>query len=188
MIERRLILFNGPPYAGKDECAKYLYSKRHGTHWFRLSQPLKDGVKATFNLTDAEQAALEAKKDQPSPILMGKTYREVQISMSEDWCKPFFGKSIFGQIALRRIQRSIAKLFVCSDSGFVEEVLPLLTHFKKEEVLLVYLHRKGRDFSNDSRSYIRLDGIKTVTLENNGSLALLHDVLDGVIDGWIEGS
>lgn len=181
---RSLILLNGPPSSGKDECAKHLYVKLN-IHWLRMSQPLKDGLRAMFSMTEAEYADCEKHKDAPCALFMGRTFRDAQIELSEGYAKHSFGQDVFGKLALRKVQRSLSKLFVISDCGFAHEVAPLLQHFRKSEVMLVQLHRPGKTFDNDSRSYIKLDGIREIPLLNSGSLHALHNHIDTLVNGWL---
>jgi len=180
-----LILFNGPPGSGKDECARHMY-KRTTVHWFRYSQPIKDGIRAMFALTEAEYADAEKKKDEPSKMFFGKTFREVQISFSEQWAKVFFSNQIFGHLALRRVKKSISTVFVCSDSGFATEVEPFFQHFHKDDVLLIKLHRPGKSFSADSRNYIDLPGVMTIKLNNDASLNTLFENVDMIVTPWLD--
>ena len=120
-MSKKLVILNGPPRSGKDECAKYLYRQNVAQyvdagvgatfpHWFRMSRPLKDGLRAFFGFTEAEMAELEKHKDKPHALLFDKSWRDVQISLSEQWAKPFFGDEVFGEIALRTLQKSIARV------------------------------------------------------------------------------
>ena len=69
--------------------------------------------------------------------------------------------------------------FTLTDSGFVPEAVPIVKMFDAENCTLIRVHRKGCDFSGDSRSYIDL-GVKTIDVENPGDtiaglqLALEH--------------
>lgn len=183
--KRPLILLNGPPRSGKDEGAKYLYHK-YNAHWFRMSQPIKDAVRAMFNMTDAQQKHCEEHKDTRLPFLFDCTYREVQIAFSEIFAKELFGVTVFGRLAARRIAQSATRMFVCSDSGFMQEAHPIVQQVGAENVLVIRLHRRGTSFDGDSRSYISIDGATNIDLENHGSLALYHERLDGVVTSWLE--
>jgi len=189
----KLILLNGPPRSGKDECAKMLYTKKLGNpsipfpHWFRMSQPIKDAVRATWGMTEAEQAAFEKNKDVPQRAFGGKSYRQVQISFSEDWMKPQFGPRIFGEIAKITIRRSIADVFVCSDCGFEEEVEALFDVFDKKDILIVKLHRPGFTFEGDSRRYIRIAGIREVHVQNDSTLSHLLAQVETLVKVWLDG-
>lgn len=185
MPAKKLILFNGPPRSGKDTAAAHVWTKYiHAMH-FKMSQPLKDSVKAFFNLSAADAQVAERNKDLPLDMFFGNTYRDVQISLSEHWGKEQFGIRVFGHLAVRNIRRSPSTLFVCSDTGFVDEIVPLIEFFGGENILLVKLHRQGCNFSNDSRSYINIPNVRTLQLYNNDNIANLYEQLDAVIDAWL---
>ena len=181
---RPLILLNGPPRSGKDEGAKLLYTK-YNAHWFRMSQPLKDTVRAMFNMTSLQQQACEDKKDTRMEFLFDRTYREVQIAVSEEFMKPYFGSNVLGHLAARRVANSASRMFVCSDSGFLSEAFPFIQLFGPASVLVVRLHRRGCNFDNDSRSYISVPGATNIDLENHYSLAAYQDNLLEVVKAWL---
>lgn len=181
---RPLILLNGPPRSGKDEGAAYLY-KKYNAHWFRMSQPIKDALRAMFNMTEAQYKECEAKKDTRMEFLFDLSFREAQIAFSEVFAKEVFGITVFGKLAARRVAQSVSKMFVCSDSGFQQEAHPFIQLVGAKNVLVIRLHRTGCDFSQDSRSYINIDGATNIDLDNNASLARYHENLDGVVHGWL---
>lgn len=164
----RVIFFNGPPRVGKDEAARALYD--YGAYHEKLSEPLKTGLRKMFSLTESEISQFEDNKDEPSPIFNGLSWRKAQVRLSEDFFKPTFGKEILGHLCLRRIHRVMPRLVAISDSGFVEETLPIVREFGAKNCLLIRLSAKGRSFVGDSRSYIQLP-IKTFNITNDDSLA-----------------
>jgi hypothetical protein len=167
----KLVLFNGPRASGKDTAANRCIQALDAYH-FKFSKPLKDGLRAIFELDDAGVEYLESIKTEQSSILSGKSYVNAQISLSEDWMKPVFGQQVFGFLAMRHVLRAMKQnpsqgLYVCSDSGFDYEAEPVIDIFGKENTLLVKLVREGKTFDGDSRSYIDLPGVATVTLLND---------------------
>jgi hypothetical protein len=188
MTSPKLILFNGPRHSGKDTAALYCASRFNAYH-FKMSRPLKDGIKVFFNLSDEEVDYLESIKTEPSFLLFGSSYVNVQISLSEEWAKKKFGPFVFGNLAANLIRAEIKKspnqeLYVCSDSGFMTEALPVIDLFGKKNTLLVKIHREGKDFSGDSRSYIDLNGVQTIDIENNGNVEEYHQTLDDLVSVW----
>jgi hypothetical protein len=186
----RLILFNGPRHSGKDEAANYC-AKEFGASRFKMSGPIKAAVKAMFALTDEDVALLETIKTEPSPLLFGLSYVQAQISISEDWAKKVWGKDIFGRMASGAVQRweryaGKGSLYVCSDSGFSEEAVSLVYDvILPENTLLVKLIRPGKSFEGDSRDYIQLAGVETISVHNIGDLGRYHEVLGSVIKKWL---
>jgi hypothetical protein len=128
-------------------------------------------------------------KDTPQPEFFGKTPRELYISISEDFAKKHSGNSVFGRILARRIEMDKShNVFLISDSGFVEEALPLALKFGAENILIVELDRPGCSFEGDSRQYIGelckrelpMQKIKVQRLPNVGDRMLLRTLLHGV--------
>lgn len=186
---RRLILFNGPARSGKDTAADHLVQSK-GAYAFKFSGPIKAAIKATFDLHPDEVDYVESIKDEPTVIFEGLSYRNAQISFSEGWLKPTFGQEVFGRLAARRLRNNmtqdpVQRLYVCSDSGFASEVEPLLEVFKPENVLLVCIYRDGKTFEGDSRSYIKLPGVTTISLTNNGTVDQYYDAVDHIATTWL---
>ena len=186
----RLVLFNGPRHSGKDEAANYC-AEEFGATRFKMSGPIKAAIKAMFALTDEDVALLETIKTEPSPLLFGLSYVQAQISISEDWAKKVWGKDFFGRMASGAVERweryaGKGNLYVCSDSGFAEEAASLVYDvISPENTLLVQLFRPGKSFDGDSRSYISLAGVKTITVANDGNLEDYHRTLKEVILDWL---
>jgi hypothetical protein len=185
LANQKLILFNGPRHSGKDTAANHVWSSFPDTMRFKMSRPLKDGIKAFFNLTDAQVAYLESKKTEPDELLFQNSYVDVQISMSEYWAKDKFGMRVFGKLAFREIQKSPSKIFVCSDSGFDYEAAPLLPYFGISNVLLVRLHREGKTFAGDSRGYIELPGVRTLEMSNDSSTTHFCEQVKEIVSIWL---
>ena len=82
------VFFNGPPGAGKDEGSGLLSQMLGGDlHLFKMSQPLKDAVAAIFSLTPEEIVECERQKNDPIDLLLGHSYRNWQIAVSETLVK-----------------------------------------------------------------------------------------------------
>jgi hypothetical protein len=188
-MKPKLILFNGPRHSGKDTAALRCEAEFQAYH-FKLSGPIKAAVKAMFELKDNTVNFLETIKTQRVPIFFDKSYVDCQISFSEDWVKPFFGEYTFGILAARHVQRHMLdnpnqELYVCSDSGFAAEAQPLIDLFGADNVLLVKPHREGKTFTGDSRSYIELDDVTTVSITNNGTIDEYHRMVDHLTAVWL---
>lgn len=188
--QRKVVLFNGPRHSGKDTAAIRCV-RTFEAHHFKFSGPIKAAIKAAYSLADADVEYLESIKTEPCSLLMGKSYVEVQISFSEDWVKPFWGVEAFGHLAVRGLQAAIKEdpaqgLYVSSDSGFAQEAVPVVNLFGAQNVLLVKLIRDGKTFEGDSRSYIELPGIATVTLLNDDFQSYLQCV-DDLVGSFLAG-
>lgn len=187
----KLILFNGPRHSGKDTASLYCEAA-FKAHHFKMSGPIKAAIKAMFDFHDQEVEYLESIKVNPTFLLFEKSYVETQISFSEDWAKQLFGRYVFGDLAARHLRNALREnpaqqLYVCSDSGFETEALPVVDLFGRDNTLLVRICREGKTFAGDSRSYIELDGVQTLTLLNNGTTEQYHEAVYQLVENWIGG-
>jgi hypothetical protein len=187
----KLILWNGPRKSGKDTASLYCEAA-FKAHHFKMSGPIKAAIKAMFGFHDQEVEYLESIKVDSTFLLFGRSYVETQISFSETWAKPLFGKHVFGDMAARHLRAAMREdptqqLYVCSDSGFAAEALPVIDLFGKQNTLLVKIHREGKTFAGDSRSYIELEGVQTLTLLNNGTTEQYYEVVHQLVQNWIDG-
>lgn len=188
-MKPKLVLFNGPRHSGKDTASLHCV-KAYGAYHFKMSRPLKAGLKAMFDLSEGTVDYLESIKTQKTDVLFGKSYVELQISLSEEWFKQLWGPFVFGKLAAQEIQKQIAtgqgsQLYVCSDSGFAAEAQPLVDLFGADHVLLVRINRPGKDFAGDSRSYIELDGVTTVVVSNDGDEIQYRQSVENVLGYWL---
>lgn len=196
----KAILLNGPPRSGKDYAANVLVNDindEYLTLLERFSLPLKHavlGLLDVFSLDDPLAIELEAKKDEAYHLFRGKTYRQMQIGLSEQFIKPFVGKEQFGHWLVHRIKKheefsktyyhNAPIAFVVPDSGFAHEADPVIQYLGAENVLLLQITRDGTNFDNDSRSYITLPDIHTIEVHNNGDEAYSNTVLKAV-NKWL---
>ena len=153
-----LILISGPPRSGKDTLAKWL-SNTVDYKLMKFAEPIERALRGFFGLDYHEFAKRrEDLKDDPWPLLQGKSFRQCMQSFSEDWAKQY-GQDIFGRLAAYRVRRDKDEgfnKFVFSDCGFTAEIVPVLRHFLTEEVVLVRLFREGCSYDGDTRSYPNL--------------------------------
>lgn len=177
IVGATLILFNGPPYSGKDTAGKCLLPLIRDSMILKMAGALKKSTHIDFGMPDdLPDDAFELCKDDPHPAFFGMTPRAAYIQKSEERQKPFLGKDIYGKTAVRRLWREYQtgkRVFFVTDSGFFDEVSPLLGVIPKDDTLLVRIHAENRgcDFKKDSRSYIELPGVATYDVENNTSEA-----------------
>jgi len=188
MMNKKIVFFNGPPRVGKDTLVMGLLSKFPTAINIKFSTPLKTALPVFFGLTQSQIDMLEQNKDAPRNYFLGKSWRDVQISLSEDWAKPIFGKKVFGNITKNIIENEDdTNIFLISDSGFQEEAAALVEQFGKENCLLIRLKREGTNFDNDSRSYWEnIFDIKEITLYNDKSIEAGIDKAQEIIIRWIE--
>ena len=178
-MDKKIVLLNGPPRSGKDTVSNLLfeYFKKESVkvEQCKFAQPIKDFVRQFYFRGD--QYLFDwydnIEKDTAFPVLYGKTCREIQIAFAETFLKQLHGQEIFGHLAIKRLSMSDNDIFIFSDCGFIEECIPLLDSFKKENIYLIKLYRENCSFSNDSRNYIKDDCFSCSNLDfiyNNGTL------------------
>lgn len=114
--------------------------------------------------------------------------RQALIHTSENIIKPNFGDDAFGKMFVNNLPEE-GVVFV-SDGGFKEEILPIIDHVGKENLLIIRIHREGYDFSNDSRNYLTKEMFDKdicpaiIDLENNGTIEEFEGNLLKVYNGW----
>jgi len=133
LVTHKVIFLNGPPRSGKDTAAQHIMRKLPWVRHRKFSAPLKAAARVLFAINDELFKELEAegsqKKNEPLPELMGKTWREVLISLSEEHMKPKYGDDVFGKLMLLNLAKPTSASFsIISDSGFDYEAAPIITH------------------------------------------------------------
>lgn len=166
----KIVLLNGPPGSGKDEAARALCRDELQIAHKKFAGKLKRDLVCILDLPktwNQMEVSADRWKDTPNTQhCYGYTPRELAIWYSEDCIKPKLGKDFFGKVLSREIKGSPARMVVISDSGFATEAAVLVKDFGKDNVLLIHLQRDGCTFEGDSRSYIELDGVTTIEINN----------------------
>jgi len=155
MVEK-VILFNSPANSGKDFAVEYL-SKQYRVFPFSFKQKLIEITKDIYSLTDEDIAFFSSReqKELRQHKLIGRSWRQALIHVSEDVIKPAFGDEYFGTSAVKYIQQnSKNEIVACGDCGFVAEINPLITAFGAENMFLVRIESEGCSFDGDSRTYV----------------------------------
>lgn len=194
----KLIIFNGPPGSGKDTCAEAIHRGSEGFILDRFSNPLKKMIPALLSTPHDE---LEKRKDEKI-LLGGYSYRDLQISASEDWLKKIWGQGAFGKMLAYRIKNDLdclgekLKGYVVPDSGFIEELRALSETLQaagvEHRILFVRLHRPLHTFAGDSRNFLPEAFLRTVhqlhlfTIHNDSDVeTMLHHLLQAVYGEWV---
>jgi len=152
-IKKTIIILNGPPGCGKDYGAKFLCEK-FGAKQLEFKKLLVELVKIFYNIQDSVWENLYVLKDSPAKDLGGLSPRQALIHVSEDLVKPVLGKDFFGKSLLQEIKSYSAPFFVASDGGFEEEIEPIRKD-KNIRLVLVRILAEGKNFDNDSRTYLK---------------------------------
>lgn len=173
---QKVLFFNGPPGCGKDTISNLLAERSsQPVMQMKFADPLKDQCAVLLGVTREE---LELIKDLPHPALGGGTPRQYLIGLSEKYIKPVYGDQFFGNVAANKIRRSLHKGRIAfSDSGFLSEAIPVVNQCGLANCAKIEIHRKGKDFSNDSRSYWHMQGLQEFRYDNDGTVEQFYDWL-----------
>ncbi len=183
----KILLINGPPKSGKDTLARMLENALMEDtsmpicHFERFSMPIKRAFAGTMGIGIDNYGNVKGDwediKDQPHPLLIGKSYRQWQIDFSESFMKPLYGLDVFGRLFCARLsiyegewdrKYQLEPVIVVPDSGFQIEIDSIKKYLPSASYKLIRLHRPGTNFNKDSRSY--LDDPSAIDIHNNGSL------------------
>ena len=202
-----IVIFNGPPAAGKDEATAQFINR--GFKHLSFKDVLIDETCKYFKVTrESFMHGYDDRnvKEEPVSALMCRSRREALIHVSEDIIKPKYGKSFFGEKVAEKIQDGVH--YAISDGGFSEEIAPILERISAEDIILVQLLREGCSYSSDSRRYFNGDlkkeiivgkpsfineedilptklPLHTFRIHNNGCLDAFHSALTDVHD-WVK--
>lgn len=204
-----IILFNGPPGAGKDLAADFFKTLgfKHLSFKYQL---FKETIKF-FNVKEdwfMTRYNNRQEKELPHDLLHGMSCREAMIHVSENIIKPKEGLDYFGKLVADEID--LHKNYCVSDGGFVHELIPVINKVSSDNFILVQLTRSGHDYSSDSRRY--LDGhlykeyivthqtpveskyvlphkfnVKMYRIHNNGTIEEFNEVLKDIYEKEVNG-
>lgn len=170
----KVILLNGPPRVGKDSVGRAIYrqlggSDRHShVRIEALAAPMRE---VAHVITNTVKSNYETTKDLPVPHLNHSTgndsIREFMIGFSERCIKPRYGKDFWARLLLQRLA-SPPNYLIITDAGFIDEYMALTESAGIGNVLVVHLSRRGFDWKNDSRGYIKppLGYVKPLEVNN----------------------
>lgn len=189
-----VIFLNGPPQSGKDTVAEYLRD-HYDFQIFKFATPLRNAVKALTGIQDEDIEYFKNDVLNPDhPRQQDYTGRDFLIDLSELLVKPALGESFFGEMTARDMLLSGAKRCAVSDAGFSYEVLACAHALNSlhcppnTEVRLRLwhqqvwrIHRPFHDFSQDSRSWVRLSNIESYDVFNSMGLDNLFAGVDGLV-------
>lgn len=167
-----VVVLNGPANSAKDCIAEYL-SNTVNIHHKEFKKPLFDIAKAVAQISDDDWDMLYTRefKEVKTERLFGRSPREHMIHTSEQLIKPVYGSDYFGKIAALSLENGIN---IFSDSGFRDELEPIIQEVGSDNVLVIRLHRDGCSFDSDSRNYLYNTSCKEVDVYNNSTLHSLY--------------
>lgn len=186
----KVIFINGPPQCGKDTAKRFILSEFAGkVRAYDMFRPIAWAFQGMFDVDKATWTRnYEQWKTDGRGEFLGYNLRPLMISFSEEWVKPTFGQEAFGKLAVRALTGlTSCEMTIVSSVGFFDEVQPIIKRFGPDNCLLIQLSREGCTFDGDSRSYIELDNVTTVQLNNRYDIEMYKvQVLKAVRD-WLYG-
>jgi hypothetical protein len=214
----KVVVFNGPPRSGKGVIAKYLteginteYNSIPAFHMefkdelFKVcANFLGKSVKGFLSKYDercedaVNAAPLESLpewyKDYTGTInqrVVNTQYskREFLIHVSENVIKPSFGNSAFGNALVNNLPEE-GYVFI-SDSGFKDELQPVINRVGEDNALVVRINREGCTFEGDSRNYLEPEmfdnKVKFMDVTNNETEEQFLTMTTLKVGGWLNG-
>lgn len=182
--EITLIVFTGKKLSGKTTAGKHLVEK-HDYVRLRFANTLKDMLRA-FGLTEAEVDG--NLKELPCAKLGGKTPVHAMQTLGTEWGREMIYQDIWVDALNRELERYVdAKLtrFVIDDLRFISEKEYVDSLRDKYNVLVVKIERDGVALGSH-RSETETDKIESeLHIDNSYSLEVLHKVLDGMIEWYV---
>jgi hypothetical protein len=193
----KIVLLNGPPGAGKTEALKNM--TRHFE--FQEIDPkrfLRAVLFSVFEPSLDERSTMMVTRNKETPMncLNGMTFREGQIWASEKVIKPALGNDALGHYGVKEIKRRIesriraSQRFVIDSVGFTDEAECYCRSFGYSNVLVLFIKRKGHDFSNDSRSWIDplyMSGeLRTAVIDNRFDKLLFLEQIKQALEGFVD--
>jgi len=178
------LFINGPAGSGKSTLSRMICESNSEAFPEAFATPIREMIWSVFfpeyvvdkpfDLKDGtikSTAITKLAKLTEDGLLGGPTVRQTMIEFSETFMKRLFGQDIFGRLLWNRCceQTQFYSTFVVDDSGFVPEAQYVVGRVGPSACHLIRLHRRGCDYSGDSRGYISLPGVQTLDLHNDGS-------------------
>ena len=161
-----IILFNGPPRAGKDLSADFFKEKgfKHLSFKYQLYKETVKYFNVDYHWFMDGYNNREI-KEMPTSLLGGFSRREAMIYVSEKKIKPRHGLDYFGKQVADEID--LTEDYCISDGGFVDELIPVINKIGSDNFVLVQLTRDGCDYSTDSRRYFNGNVIEEHVIRNS---------------------
>lgn len=186
----RIVFLNGPPGCGKDTAVSHLVPYLQFTH-LKFAAPIKRMV---CGLLNEDMRWLESCKDithrtltlaDDAVIANIDTPRQLLIALSEDLLKKRYGNDFFGRVMVNEISKTANQLILISDSGFLDEATPVVRKYGWLNCLHIKIHREGKSFDNDSRSYWTIPKVQQRTVHNRDTIHdLTMQVLRAIMRQW----
>lgn len=150
-LSRKVIVLNGPPRAGKDTAIEILEKVFNEAEVYQFFRPIKELLHEELGL-DVPYNHYESLKDQILPEFNFMTPRLAYIDKG-DRLQRELGYDILTDIYFTAISNCNAPVLITTCGKDSEAVL-LADMFGVENTLFLRIHREGKSFKGDSRSWV----------------------------------
>ena len=136
MSRQSVILLNGPSGVGKDTIGQFIIEAFGvlNARTMKFASPVKESIPTLLGL---ERNWRDLEKVKNHEKFYGRTFREWQILLSEEFLKRFAGQEIFGKIFLSNLAKVREPIIVVTDCGFAPEYEHVLqTHGAADTFLI----------------------------------------------------
>lgn len=165
-----IIGFTGTIGSGKTTAATYLL--QHGFDRVRFAGPLKDMLRIIgLNSQDLDGAT----KEEPHPLLCGKTPRHAMQTLGTEWGRNIIGPDFWIEQWRRRVQLSSAEDIVADDLRFGNEAEAI----KMLGGTTVRLYRDTGEIQHHASEVIAFN--TDYYIDNNGSLQDLEKAVNELV-------
>lgn len=189
---KQILILNGPPGCGKDTLANHVVKNIKTAKHLMFKESLYKlaldaaGLQSHYTELFTDRQLKEDATTSPFYVAGQKVSpRGWLIHISENLIKPNFGRDFFGDRAASVVAASDSKLFIFSDGGFKEEILPLID---VGHVTIIQIKSPNHSFNADSRNWLTPEmfpfkSVNIFTINNYGTLEqFLQDGLDSIQD------
>ena len=150
-LKRTVIVLNGPPRAGKDTAIHALQAAFPGIEVYQFFRPIKEMLHADLGL-DVPYDHYESLKDVELPEFGNMTPRKAYIAKG-DQLEAQFGPTVLTDIYFEALNRCTGS-FLVTTCGKDSEAVKQAEIFGVDNMLVMRIHRAGKDFAGDSRSWV----------------------------------
>ncbi|EPX84023.1 hypothetical protein [Salipiger mucosus] len=179
---QQLVMFNGPPRAGKDtagEICRSLIGDMAHADFVKFTTSIKNAAHQELGLA-GDAHAFEDLKDTPLSEFRGMSPREFYIDKSER-LRAEHGYDIVARLLVRSLETVDADIVVNTDLGMDYEADHLIRHFGAENTTLVRIHRDGHTFDDDCREFVYRDDVDSFDVSNT-SFEDFERCVDPILD------
>lgn len=173
MLPKFVIMFNGPPRAGKDTASALLSEYLEGSRILKFTEVVKNIAHENYGLSVSHDY-FEEQKDEPIEIFSGKTPRQLYIETSEK-IRSEEGPHAVAKKFIERLEAMSTDIVINPDVGFDFEAEHVADAVGIDNILLFHVHRDGKNFDNDCRNWVHIAGVEPIQIHNdNLTLFKLH--------------